>query len=227
MKLIYPSEANAVGGAGLFQGKECKQLREYQFATLINEIKLSPLQSFKISGFGLTIGTGLVIHVAGGYGIVEGRHVENTAQEDFTVSNGVTNYIYETVGFTGGFANSLTITSNTTGVIPASSFCIGKAVAAGGVVTGVNNATAIPNISYGDVTDQQMFLGFTPKFIIVSSTDGSPMSFAISGHAIFVNVVGDPGSEHEINGSYTYLYITALGFYSVDYGSGTHYLAFA
>lgn len=165
-------------------------------------INKSPLDSFKVSGFGFTINTPSTgnLRIAAGVAIVNGYFVE-TVQEDITsgFSEGL-NYIYLTLALSGGYitATIYTVAASASATVPSNSLELGIVTSTSGTLSAPFTAIIEPRIYQStyvgdsDTSDRLIYLGAQPKLVIVSSR--------ASEHAndffAFSNLTGSTGDSN-------------------------------
>ena len=111
-------------------------------------------RDYVITGFGLSIGSGLNVSVAVGTARLKGLHLENTATENVTLPASNTSYIYLVLARdSGSEAESWSFTSNTTGSTPTDALFLGTGVTNGSAVTSVSITDRVTTPNWGDLDD--------------------------------------------------------------------------
>lgn len=186
---IFPSE-NSVG---TFSSSPGRILREPSLAKWVQGQRTNGRKNV-ISGLELSKGFGLSVNVSSGYAFIDGYIVGDDAQN--TVS-GLTairyvdepNFVYLTLVYTSGLASGISFSSNTTGVVPASSVCLGIAATDGSSVTSYQSSIKNAGATYiGQYTGRTytpsayrfVFLGHTPRFVCVQQGIASDLYFGAS-----------------------------------------------
>jgi hypothetical protein len=180
---IYPSNSKAVSGAGTFQGFATNNIQDVQLSLWMKASRLSPLNAFVLGGLTLSTSPGVRgVYPEAGSAFIDGYYVTLGAQtylqvDDNASATPINSYVYMTLGFTGGQADNFTFSTNTTGVLPADSVCIGVASVASHAVVGVTNAAVSPRIVTGTYTGagtgQNIFLGFQPQLVVAGRLGGA------------------------------------------------------
>lgn len=152
---------------------------EPTFLAYMRALAKSQLDAFVVSGLTLSSPASNQVRIAAGVAIVNGCYVTNDANVDLTgLSNSTTYTIYATLNTDGsGFVSSIT-PDKTSGSVPANSVTIGLAVVNGAGAVTSTNAVPTPDKVAGTytgdgVTDRTIWLGFTPKLVVVQSEDGT------------------------------------------------------
>lgn len=163
----------------------------------LKSLKKSPLDSFVVSGLTLSSPANQAVRIDPGYAIIDGLLVYNDSNVDISGLAFSTTYtIYATLNRDGNNLASSITHNITTGSVPANSVTIGRAVVAAspGAVT-VTNAAPSPEKVAGTYTgdglaNRTIWLGFTPKLVIVSSEDGSISTPVTPFYSFSATIIG-------------------------------------